>query len=136
MGAYESITWRYVVCRKIQGTVVDYLMPPLSEGELMLALVGAACTRAVAVGLALALAMALWPGVSLAVAHPWAVAWFGLMGAALLAFMGLLTSIWAEKFDHNAAVTNFVVQPFRQTNLVEKGRRGRWLERKAVNASA
>ena len=27
---------------KIQGTIVDYLMPPLSEGELMLALVGAA----------------------------------------------------------------------------------------------
>jgi len=29
----------------------------------------------------------------------------------LLAFLGVLTSIWAEKFDHAAAVTNFVVQP-------------------------
>jgi hypothetical protein len=26
-------------------------------------------------------------------------------------FLGLLTSIWAEKFDHAASVTNFVVQP-------------------------
>src|SRR3546814_12848517 len=25
--------------------------------------------------------------------------------------MGLLTSIWAEKFDHAAAVTNFVIAP-------------------------
>ena len=44
-------------------------------------------------------------------AHPWAVAWFGLMGAIMLAVLGLLTSIWAEKFDHAAAVTNFVVAP-------------------------
>jgi ABC-2 type transport system permease protein len=43
--------------------------------------------------------------------HVWAVIWFGLMGAALLSFLGILTSIWADKFDHSAAVTNFVVQP-------------------------
>jgi ABC-2 type transport system permease protein len=55
--------------------------------------------------------MALWPGVSLAVEAPWAVIWFGLMGATMLALMGLLASIWAEKFDHNAAVTNFVIAP-------------------------
>jgi ABC-2 type transport system permease protein len=96
---------------KIQGTIVDFLMPPLSEGELMLAMTAGAVTRAVLVGLALALAMVLWPGVSLAVAHPWAVVWFGLMGAVFLSLLGLLTSIWAEKFDHNAAVTNFVIAP-------------------------
>lgn len=96
---------------KIQGTIIDYLMPPLSEAELMLALVGAAVTRAVLVGLAVALAMLVWPGVRLAVAHPWAVVWFGLMGASLLAIIGVITSLWAEKFDHNAAVTNFVIAP-------------------------
>jgi ABC-2 type transport system permease protein len=96
---------------KMQGTIVDYLMPPLSEGELLAGLVGAAVTRGVLVGLALALIMSLWPGVSLAMAHPWAVAWFGLMGAVFLALLGLLSSIWAEKFDHNAAITNFVIAP-------------------------
>ena len=96
---------------KMQGTLVDFLMPPLSEGELMLGMVGAAVTRGILVGLALSLAMLLWPGVSLAMAHPWAVAWFGLMGCIFLALLGLLSSIWAEKFDHNAAVTNFVIAP-------------------------
>ena len=96
---------------KIQGTIIDYLMPPLSEGELMLAMCAAAVTRAVLVGLALAGAMLLWPGVHLGMAHPWAVVWFGLMGAILLSLVGLLTSLWAEKFDHNAAVTNFVIAP-------------------------
>lgn len=96
---------------KIQGTIIDYLMPPLSEGELMLAMIGAAVTRAVLVGLALTGAMLLWPGVHLTMAHPWAVAWFGLMGSIMLALVGLMTSLWAEKFDHNAAVTNFVIAP-------------------------
>ena len=96
---------------KIQGTIIDLLMPPLSNGELMAGIIAAAVTRAVMVGLAVAAAMALFPGVSLAVAHPWAVVWFGLMGATMLAVFGLLASIWAEKFDHAAAVTNFVVAP-------------------------
>jgi len=96
---------------KIQGTIIDYLMPPLSPGELMAGIVGAAVTRAVLVGCTVALAMLLWPGVSLAVAHLWAVICFALLGSAMLAILGLATSIWAEKFDHNAAITNFVIAP-------------------------
>lgn len=96
---------------KMQGTIIDLLMPPLSPGELMAGILAAAVTRAIAVGLAVALAIALWPGVSLAMTHPWAVVWFGLMGSLLLATLGLATSIWAEKFDHNAAVTNFIIAP-------------------------
>jgi ABC-2 type transport system permease protein len=96
---------------KIQGTIVDYLMPPLSTGELIAGLVGAAVTRAFLVGGAVWLAMALWPGVSVEVRHPLAAIWFGLMGALLLAFLGVLTSIWAAKFDHAAMITNFVVAP-------------------------
>ena len=96
---------------KIQGTIVDYLMPPISTMELISALVGAAVTRAILVGFAVWGAMLLWPGVHVMPQHLWAVVWFGLMGSAMLGFLGLLTSMWAEKFDHAAAVTNFVVAP-------------------------
>ena len=96
---------------KIQGTIVDYLMPPLSVGELITGLVGASVTRAILVGCAVWLAMLLWPGVHVMPSHIWALAWFGLMGAGMLGFLGLMTSLWAEKFDHAAAVTNFVVAP-------------------------
>ena len=96
---------------KIQGTIVDYLMPPISNGELMLGLIGAAVTRAVLVGFAISAAMLLWPGVHLSVQHPWAVVWFGVMGSTMLAIIGLATSLWAEKFDHAAMVTNFVITP-------------------------
>lgn len=96
---------------KIQGTIVDYLMPPLGVGELVTALIGAAVTRAILVGFALWLAMLLWPGVHVGPDHLWAVALFGVLGAMMLGFLGLVTSVWAEKFDHAAAVTNFVVTP-------------------------
>jgi ABC-2 type transport system permease protein len=96
---------------KMQGNIVDYLLPPLSTGELIAGLVGAAVTRAFLVGFAVWLAMLLWPGVSVSIREPLWLLWFGLMGALMLAFLGLLTSIWADKFDHAAAVTNFVVTP-------------------------
>ncbi len=96
---------------KIQGTIIDYLTPPLSVGELLAALVAASMTRAALVGFAVWLAMFIWPGVNVGITHWWAVLWFGIMGAAMLSFLGVLTSIWAEKFDHAAAVTNFVVAP-------------------------
>lgn len=96
---------------KIQGTLVDYLMPPISTGEMLFALVAASVTRAVAVGLTVWFVMALWPGVHVTPVHGWAILCFGLLGSSLIAFVGVLTSIWAEKFDHNAAVTNFVIAP-------------------------
>jgi len=96
---------------KIQGTIVDYLMPPLSTGELLAAMVGGAVTRAVCVGGAVFLAMQFWPGVHLFPQHPLAIIWFGLLGAIMLALMGVLTSMWATKFDHAAAISNFVIAP-------------------------
>jgi ABC-2 type transport system permease protein len=96
---------------KIQGNIVDYLMPPLSTGELIAGLVGASVTRAFLVGFAVWLIMLLWPGVSVDVSRPELVLAFGLLGSLMLAFLGLLTSIWAEKFDHAAVVSNFVVTP-------------------------
>ncbi|HWT11426.1 MAG TPA: ABC transporter permease [Allosphingosinicella sp.] len=96
---------------KIQGTIVDYLMPPLSVGELIAGLLGAAVTRAFLVGFAVWLAMLAWPGVDVFPSHVWAVFWFALMGSVMLGLLGLITSVWAEKFDHAAAVSNFVVAP-------------------------
>jgi ABC-2 type transport system permease protein len=96
---------------KIQGTIVDYLMPPLSNAEVLAALAGAAVTRAFCVGTAIWLAIVVWPGVEVTPQHGWAILLFGFLGALMLAFMGVLTSIWAEKFDHAAAISNFVVAP-------------------------
>lgn len=100
-----------ILIAKVQGTITDVLMPPLSPGELLVAWVGGAVTRAWAVAAIALLAMLIWPGLSVQVVHVWPILLFGTLGAAMLALMGVITGLWAEKFDHAAAITNFVVQP-------------------------
>jgi ABC-2 type transport system permease protein len=100
-----------IIIAKVQGTIVDVLMPPLSHGELLFCYVAGAVTRAWAVGLAIWGAMWLWPGVDVSMVNPAQVLLFGTLGGVLLGLLGVLTGIWADKFDHGAAVTNFVVQP-------------------------
>jgi ABC-2 type transport system permease protein len=100
-----------ILIGKVQGTIIDSLMPPLSSGELLLSYVAGALTRAWLVGTAIWIAMLLWPDVHVPIRHPLAVIYFGTMGAVMLGLLGVLTGIWADKFDHAAAVTNFVVQP-------------------------
>ena len=97
---------------KIQGTIVDYLMPPLSTAELLAALVGGAVTRAFCVGgggVAGDAAVAGRPCRARFIR--WRSCGSACWARLFLALLGVLTSIWAEKFDHAAAVTNFVVAP-------------------------
>ncbi len=77
--AYQNASFSLLV-GKIQGTIVDFLMPPVSAGELLIALVASSITRAVMVGLAIWLVMLFWPGVHVMPAHLWAVLWFGFDG--------------------------------------------------------
>lgn len=100
-----------ILIGKIQGTIIDNLMPPLSSGELLLSYVAGALTRAWLVGAAVWLAMLVWPDVHVRAMHPWVIVYFGTMGAVMLGLVGILTGIWADKFDHAAAITNFIVQP-------------------------
>ncbi len=94
---------------KIMGTSPDFLTPPLSAFELTAGFGLGAATRGMFVGAVTALAV--WPFAHFHFAHLWAVLYFSLMGSLLLGFVGMLAGIWAEKFDHLASVTNFVVMP-------------------------
>ncbi len=98
-----------LIIAKIQGNIVDYLMPPLSPGELLLGLVGGGVTRGIVVGLAVGLAML--PFVPLAVHSPLLAVYYLFSASAMLAALGVLAGLWAEKFDQVAAITNFVVTP-------------------------
>ena len=100
-----------IIIAKVQGTIIDVLMPPLSTGELLFCYIAGAVTRGWAVGFAIWLAMALWPGVDVTIRNPLLIVYFGTAGTLMLALMGVLTGIWADKFDHGAAVTNFLIQP-------------------------
>jgi len=100
-----------IIIAKVQGTIVDVLMPPLSTGELLFAYIAGAVTRGWAVGIAIWLSMLLWPGVDITIRNPFLVFYFGTVGTLMLGLIGILAGIWADKFDHGAAVTNFLIQP-------------------------
>jgi ABC-2 type transport system permease protein len=99
-----------IMISKIQGNIVDMLMPPLSPGELTLAFAAGGVTRGLAVGLAVALAMAVFVPVELR--HVAYVLFHAVAASLMLSLIGVLAGIWAEKFDHMAAITNFVITPF------------------------
>ena len=98
-----------IMIAKVQGNIVDYLMPPLSAGELLFGVVMGGVTRGMLVGGVVWLGML--PFVAMQPAHLWAILYFSLMASLLLSLLGFLAALWAEKFDHMAAVTNFVVTP-------------------------
>lgn len=96
---------------KFNATHVDFLMPPLSPLELTIAFLGGAVTRGLLVAVISAVAIQLSGLASLSVAHVWPILWFTLTSAIILGALGAFGGIWAEKFDHLAAVTNFVIVP-------------------------
>ena len=98
-----------VVIAKVQGNIVDVLMPPLSPAELAVGIVMGGVTRGLVVGLVVTLAMRLFVDFPV---HDWSFVLFHAVAASmLLSLIGVVGGIWSEKFDHIAAVTNFVVTP-------------------------
>jgi ABC-2 type transport system permease protein len=94
---------------KMNGLIGDFLTPPLSPGELVAGFALGALTRGLAVGAVAALAV--FPFAHMTFAHVWAIAYFGVGAALIMGLLGCMAAIWSEKFDHIAAVTNFVVTP-------------------------
>ncbi|MEM1382333.1 MAG: ABC transporter permease [Pseudomonadota bacterium] len=98
-----------MIVAKVQGNIVDTLMPPLSAVELLAGYVLGGVTRGVVC--ALAIGLPVFPAIGLGLAHwGWALV-FCLGGALMMALFGLLAAIYADKFDHLSLITNFVVTP-------------------------
>jgi ABC-2 type transport system permease protein len=94
---------------KVQGNIVDLLMPPLSAGELLFGLALGGLTRGLLCGVATFVAIqpfaGAWPD------DPGLALFHLAAGATMMALLGTVVAIWAEKFDQMAAITNFVVTP-------------------------
>jgi ABC-2 type transport system permease protein len=94
---------------KVQGNIVDMLMPPLSPLELTVGLALGGVTRGLVVGAVVAAAMALVEPMHLV--SPSLAIFHAVAASLLLSALGIIGAIWADKFDHIAAVTNFIVTP-------------------------
>ncbi|MEE8272701.1 MAG: ABC transporter permease [Alphaproteobacteria bacterium] len=94
---------------KINGTIGDLLMAPLAPGELVAAIALGGATRGLLVGAIVGVAMA--PAVGLQPAHPGYILFHAVAGAVMLALLGVIGGVLAQKFDHLGAMTSFVITP-------------------------
>ena len=94
---------------KITGNILFILLPPLSHWNFFGAYVIAAVIRAIAVGLGVFVVGLLM--VNVPVYNPVWILAFALLGSAMLAVLGIIAGLWADKFDQLAAFQNFIIMP-------------------------
>lgn len=98
-----------IVISKVQGNIVDTLMPPLSPLELVIGYLTGGILRGVVV--AVAIMVVIFPFIGLGVAHPFLALLYVVLGGAFLGALGIVAGVFANKFDQMAAITNFIVTP-------------------------
>ena len=94
---------------KIQGNIVDMLYAPLSALEVSMAIILAALTRSFLIALISVTFFSFI--VEMPINNIFYIFIFGFLSAFILGSLGFITGLWAEKFDHTATVTNFVITP-------------------------
>lgn len=94
---------------KIQGNIVDLLYAPLSAAEITLSISLASVTRSFMVATITILVFILI--MDFEIKHFFTLILFTFLSSFILGNIGIISGLWAEKFDHQASVTNFVIVP-------------------------
>ena len=98
-----------IMIGKIQGNIVDILYAPLTAGEITLATNLAACTRSVIIAIVSIIVFSFI--VELKFYSFFYIFIFTFLGSFILSSIGIIIGLWAEKFDHMASATNFIIIP-------------------------
>ena len=94
---------------KIQGNIVDILYAPLSPSEVTISIILAAVTRSVLI--AIVSIITFYILVDIKIMSYLYLILFTFFSSFILGSIGIIAGLWAEKFDHMATVTNFVIVP-------------------------
>ena len=94
---------------KIQGNIVDLLYAPLSAAEVTISVALAAVTRSVMIAIVSIIVFKLI--IDIEITNYFLLIVFTLLSSFILGNIGIIAGLWAEKFDHMATVTNFVIVP-------------------------
>lgn len=94
---------------KIQGTVLDLLVSPLTHVELLAGFVGAAVVRGLAVGVVTWTVAGFFGGFE--VAHPALAIVVLLLAAVTFGALGFITAVWANTFEQVNFIPTFVITP-------------------------
>ena len=94
---------------KVQGNIVDLLMPPISNFQIIVSFILVGVTRGLTVAIAAAIFML--PFVQIGIYSFIVILFFAVISSAILSLVGLLTGIWADKWDHLGTIDNFIIIP-------------------------
>ena len=98
-----------IMIGKIQGNIVDILYAPMTAAEITLAINLAACTRSLMIAIVSIVVFTFI--VELQFYNFFYIFIFTFLGAFILSSIGIIIGLWAEKFDHMASATNFIIVP-------------------------
>ena len=94
---------------KFQGNIVDVLMAPLSDYELAIGYVMGSMARGIICGVVTFFGILLF--VPLSIYSYSALFFYTLTGCLMMGTMGTMVGIWADKWDQQQGITNFIVLP-------------------------
>lgn len=94
---------------KIQGVIIDILMPPLKGSEIVFCMVVGGVVRGALVGVVVM--FAVYMVVPFSMHHPFIGLFYIVSASVMLALLGILTGIWAQSFDQLSAITNYIITP-------------------------
>lgn len=95
---------------KVLGSIIDYLLPPLSAREITFAMMMGGVTRGVACGVMVWVAATLF-GVAPQLHSLAALVFYTLISCAVLSLLGIIAGIFADTFDQMSAMTSYVITP-------------------------
>lgn len=98
-----------LIMGKVLGTIIDYLIPPISPGEMLFSMVMAGVTRGITIGILVAVSVSLFT--PLAVHHFGILVFYVVSASLLLSLLGMLAGIVADTFDQMAAITSYIITP-------------------------
>ena len=94
---------------KVMGNIVDLIGAPLSAGEVSLAIIFAAVTRALIISIVSIIIFSLI--IEIEIKNYVVFILYLFLSSFIMGAAGFIAGLWADKFDHMATVTNFIIVP-------------------------
>ena len=98
-----------ILMGKVMGNIVDLVGAPLSAGEVTLSIIFASITRAIIICF-LSISI-FYFFINLEIINYSILILYVVLSSFILGAAGFIAGLWADKFDHMATVTNFIIIP-------------------------
>ncbi len=94
---------------KVMGNIVDMIGAPLSASEVTFAIILASITRAVMISIISIVVFSFF--IEIEIKNYLIFISYLFISSFIMGAAGFIAGLWADKFDHMATVTNFVIVP-------------------------